>query len=441
MTPTCSKRSITATGSTSCASASRTRAEDGTTVAEQYAIDDVHVTLVVPFGKQAGLSLGLESRGTVTTETYDGDGNLVARSSAPFATSFVMGRPTGGRWMNVAVAARGGIMSDPLRFGVLGCAAIAVHKVIPAIHRSERCEVVAIASRDADRAAATATDLGIGRHHGSYDDLLADPDVEAVYIPLPNHLHAPWTRRAAEAGKHVLCEKPLALDTAEAAGMIEGCRRADVVLMEAFMYRVHPLWTRVHELVTDGTIGELQAIQAFFSYRNLDPENIRNIAAYGGGALMDIGCYPINVARWLFGAEPSDVVGSVRFDPTFGTDVLSSAVLDFGGRHATFTCSTQLEDDQRVHLIGSEGRLLVEIPFNIPPDRPTRIIRAAGGDPPVAPGLDVITIPPADPYAVQADAFAAAVRDGAPVPIPPEDAIGTLAVIERILDSASQRQP
>ena len=332
-------------------------------------------------------------------------------------------------------------MSDPLRFGVLGCAAIAVRKVIPAIHRSERCEVVAIASRDADRAAATATDLRIDRHHGSYDDLLSDPDVEAVYIPLPNHLHASWTRRAAEAGKHVLCEKPLALDTAEAAGMIEGCRRADVVLMEAFMYRVHPLWTRVHELVTDGTIGELRAIQAFFSYRNLDPENIRNIAAYGGGALMDIGCYPINVARWLFGAEPSDVVGSVRFDPTFGTDVLSSAVLDFDGRHATFTCSTQLEDDQRVHLVGSEGRLLVEIPFNIPPDRPTRIIRAAGGDPPVAPGLDVITIPPADPYAVQADAFAAAVRDGAPVPIPPEDAIGTLAVIQRILDSANQRQP
>ena len=226
-------------------------------------------------------------------------------------------------------------MSDPLRFGVLGCAAIAVRKVIPAIHRSERCEVVAIASRDADRAAATATDLRIDRHHGSYDDLLSDPDVEAVYIPLPNHLHASWTRRAAEAGKHVLCEKPLALDTAEAAGMIEGCRRAGVVLMEAFMYRVHPLWTRVHELVTDGSIGELQAIQAFFSYRNLDPENIRNIAAYGGGALMDIGCYPINVARWLFGEEPSDVVGSVRFDPTFGTDVLSSAVLDFGGRHAT----------------------------------------------------------------------------------------------------------
>jgi predicted dehydrogenase len=326
-----------------------------------------------------------------------------------------------------------------LRFGVLGCASIAVRKVIPAIARSARCEVVALASRDADRAATAAAGLGIARHHGSYDDLLADADVEAVYIPLPNHLHAEWTLRAAAAGKHVLCEKPLALDTAQAAEMIEGCRQAGVTLMEAFMYRVHPLWRRVHALVTDGSIGELEAIQAFFSYRNLDPENIRNIVEYGGGALLDIGCYPINVARWMFGEEPSNVVGAVRYDPTFGTDVLSSAVLDFGGRHATFTCSTQVEDDQRVHLIGTQGRLLVEIPFNIPPDRPTRIIHAAGGNPPVAPDIEVITIPEADPYAVQADAFAAAIRDGAPVPIPPEDAIGNLRVIERILDGSRPR--
>jgi len=325
-------------------------------------------------------------------------------------------------------------MSGVLRFGVLGCAAIATKKVIPAIQQqSERCEVVAIASRDHDRAAATAADLGIGRHHASYDALLTDDDVDAVYIPLPNHLHAPWTLRAAAAGKHVLCEKPLALDAAEAAGMIDGCRRAGVTLMEAFMYRVHPLWMRVHELVTEGSIGELQSIQAFFSYRNLDPRNIRNIADYGGGALMDIGCYPINVARWMFGAEPTNVAGSVRYDPTFGTDVLSSAVLDFDGRHAAFTCSTQIEPDQRVHLVGTEGRLLVEIPFNIPPDRPTRIIRAAGGDPPVAPGLEVIAVGAADAYAVQADAFAAAIIDGTPVPIPPEDAIGNLAVIEALL--------
>jgi predicted dehydrogenase len=327
-------------------------------------------------------------------------------------------------------------VSDPVRWGVLGCADIAVRKVIPAMQRSAACDVVAIASRDADRAAVTADALGVSRHHGSYDALLADPDVEAVYLPLPNHLHAPWTLRAAAAGKHVLCEKPLALSTAEAGEMIDGCRRAGVELMEAFMYRLHPLWTTVHALVADGSIGDLQAIQAFFSYRNTDPGNIRNIAAYGGGALMDIGCYPISVARWMFGREPTDVIASVRRDPSFGTDVLTSAVLDFDGRHATFTCSTQLEDDQRVHLVGTAGRLLVPIPFNIPPDRPTEIIRAAGGDPPVAPGIEVITVPAADPYEVQADAFSAAVRGDGPVPIPPTDSIGTLAVIARILADA-----
>jgi predicted dehydrogenase len=328
-------------------------------------------------------------------------------------------------------------MPERVRWGVLGCAEIATRKVIPAMQRSDLCDVVAIASRDAGRAAETADELGIPGHHGSYDDLLADPMIEAVYIPLPNHLHAEWTLRAAAAGKHVLCEKPLALSAVQATEMIAGCRAAGVVFMEAFMYRVHPMWLRVRELVTSGAIGELDAIQVFFSYHNVDPANIRNIAEYGGGALMDIGCYAINVARWMFDGEPTDVTGAVRRDPRFGTDVLTSAVLDFGGRHATFTCSTQIESDQRVHLIGTEGRLLVEIPFNIPPDRPTRIVRAAGGDPPVAPGIEVFEIPTADPYTVQGDAFSTAVRDGSGVPIPPEDAVGNMAVIERILAASS----
>jgi predicted dehydrogenase len=323
--------------------------------------------------------------------------------------------------------------SERVRWGVLSPAAIAVHKVIPAMQRSQRCDVVAIASRDAARAAEASDQLGIARHHESYDELLADPDIEAVYIPLPNHLHAEWTLRAAAAGKHVLCEKPLALSAAQATEMVEGCRAAGVLLMEAFMYRLHPLWLRVRELVTAGTIGELEAIQAFFSYRNVDPANIRNIAEYGGGALMDIGCYAINVARWMFDGEPTDVQAAIRRDPQFGTDVVTSAVLDFGGRHATFTCSTQIEPDQRVHLIGTTGRLLVEIPFNIPPGLPTRIVHAAGGDPPVAPGIDVIEIAAADPYGAQCDAFSAAIRDGSAVPIPPQDAIANMAVIDRIL--------
>ena len=293
--------------------------------------------------------------------------------------------------------------------------------------------MVAIASRARERAETVAAQLGIGRAHGSYDELLDDPDVDAVYIPLPNHLHAEWTRRAAAAGKHVLCEKPMAMTAAEARDMIDACERAGVVLMEAFMYRLHPLWRQVRALVDGGAVGELLAVQAFFSYRNVDPTDIRNIAAYGGGAVMDIGCYPINVARWMFGGEPDAVHACVRRDPGFGTDILTSAVLGFGGRQASFTCSTQLEDDQRVHLIGTAGRLLVEIPFNIPTDRPTRIVRAAGGDPPVDPHLEIIEVPAADQYGVQGDAFAAAVLDGTAVPIPAEDAVGNMAVIERIL--------
>jgi predicted dehydrogenase len=325
-------------------------------------------------------------------------------------------------------------MDRKVRWGVLGCASIAVDKVIPAMQRSQRCDVVAIGSRDADRAAATAEQLGIARSHGSYEELLADDGVEAVYNPLPNHLHAEWTERAAAAGKHVLCEKPLGLNVAEVEGMIEACRAAGVLLMEAFMYRLHPLWQRTHELVADGTIGELLAIQARFMYHNLDPTNIRNIADYGGGAVMDIGCYPINVARWFFGGEPHNVSAAVRRDPSFGTDVLTSAVLDFeGGRQATFTCATQLEPDQRVHLLGTTGRLEVEIPFNIPPDLPTRVVLAAGGDPPVAPDLTVYELPPCDQYTVQGDAFSRAVRDGLPAPTPPADAIGNMRVIEQIL--------
>jgi predicted dehydrogenase len=301
------------------------------------------------------------------------------------------------------------------------------------MQQSTRCEVVAIGSRDADRAAAAASQLGIPNSHGSYDGVLADDAVEAVYIPLPNHLHAEWTRRAAAAGKHVLCEKPLGLDVAEVTDMIEACRAAGVQLMEAFMYRLHPLWQRAHQLVAEGAIGELEAIQARFTYHNVDPANIRNVAAYGGGAVMDIGCYPINVARWFFGGEPSDVTAMVRRDPDFGTDAVTSAILDFDGRQASFICSTQLEPDQRVHLFGTKGRLEVEIPFNIPPDRPTRLVLAAGGEPPVAPGLTVFEIPACDPYTAEADAFARAVRDGLPPPVAAEDAVGNMRVIERIL--------
>jgi predicted dehydrogenase len=320
---------------------------------------------------------------------------------------------------------------------VLGSAGIAVNKVIPAMQGAVLSQVVAIASRSEDKARSTAESLGIPRAYGSYEDLLADAEIEAVYIPLPNHLHAEWTMAAARAGKHVLCEKPLATSSAQAREMIDAAERAGVKLMEAFMYRLHPLWVEVRRLIDDGVIGDLLAIQSFFSYFNVDPEDIRNIVAFGGGALFDVGCYPVNMSRMLFGAEPSTVKSVIRRDPDFGTDVVTSVILDFDGRHTTFTASTQLEDDQRVHIQGTKGRLLVEIPYNIPPDRPTRILAFSGGEPPVAPGVVVHQIPAADQYGVQADAFSRAIREDLPVPTDPEDAVANLIVMERIFADAA----
>jgi predicted dehydrogenase len=323
-----------------------------------------------------------------------------------------------------------------LRWGVLSTASIGRVKVIPAIQSAPHCEVVAIASRDAALARSVAGELGIAKAHGSYEALLADPDVDAVYIPLPNHLHATWAIAAADAGKHVLCEKPLALSAADAEGMIEVADRAGVLLMEAFMYRLHPSWVAVRELIASGRIGSLVAVQSWFSYFNDDPVNIRNIVEVGGGALYDIGCYSINLSRMLFGAEPQRVDGVIVRDPATGTDVVTSGILGFGTGLASFTCSTRAEDDQRVHVYGTSGRISVEIPFNIPPDRPTRIFVSAGGDPPVAPLTETITFDVADPYTVEADAFAIAVLEGRPAPVPPADAVANLRVIEALVAAA-----
>ena len=326
-----------------------------------------------------------------------------------------------------------------LRWGILSTADIARTKVIPGLRKAARCEVVAIASRDGATAAAAARELGIPRAHGSYEALLEDPAVDAVYIPLPNHLHAEWTIAATRAGKHVLCEKPLALTSADAERMVAASRDAGVHLMEAFMYRLHPSWVAVRELVATGRIGRLVAIDSWFSYFNDDLGNIRNQADVGGGALFDIGCYCINLSRMLFGQEPRDVQAWLRRDPAAGVDVVTSALLGFEDGVATFTCSTRAEPDQRVHISGTEGRITIPIPFNIPPDLPTEVWLTAGGDPPVAPATEILRFAVADPYAVEGERFAAAVLDGLPPPTSGEDAIANLRVIERVLAAADPR--
>ena len=326
-----------------------------------------------------------------------------------------------------------------LRWGILSTADIARRKVIPGMRKAKRSRVVAIASRDPERASAVSRELEIPRAHGSYEALLADPDVDAVYIPLPNHLHAEWTIAAARAGKHVLCEKPLALTAADAEPMVVACRAEGVRLMEAFMYRLHPSWVAAREVLASGRIGRLVAVQSWFSYFNEDAANIRNILDFGGGALFDIGCYAVNLSRMLFGAEPRRVQAAMVRDATNGVDVLTSAILEFEAGLAAFTCSTRAEDDQRVDIYGTRGRISIGIPFNIPPDRPTHVYVTAGGNPPVAPATEVLTFDTADPYTVEAEVFAAMVLDGAAEPFPPEDAVANLRVMDQIFAAAAER--
>jgi len=326
---------------------------------------------------------------------------------------------------------------DELRWGILSTADIARRKVVPGMRKARRSRIVAIASREAGRAEAVAAELEIPRAHASYEALLADPEVDAVYVPLPNHLHAQWSIAAARAGKHVLCEKPLALTAADAQRMVDVVASEGVMLMEAFMYRLHPSWLAVAELVASGEIGPLVSVQSWFSYFNDDATNIRNIPEVGGGALFDIGCYSVNLSRLLFGGEPSSVSAALVRDPVMGVDVLTSAILTFDGGIASFTCSTRAEDDQRVHIYGTRGRISIGIPFNIPPDRPTEVFVSVGGDPPVAPDTRVLTFDVADPYTVETERFAAAVLDGQPAPVPPEDAVANLRVLERIFAAAA----
>ena len=325
-------------------------------------------------------------------------------------------------------------MTGTVRWGVLSTANIGMNKVTPAIQGAENCEVVAIASRDRARAAASAEELGISTAYDSYESLLSADDIDAVYIPLPNDLHAEWTMKAAAAGKHILCEKPLALSAQQATEMARACEEAGVKLAEAFMYRHHPTWVEAVRLVRSGAIGELQAVQSWFSYYNDDPENIRNRPEHGGGAIMDIGSYNINASRMLFDAEPVRVEAVVRRDPDMGIDIVSSAMLEFpGGGQATFTATIRGEDDQRVHIVGSAGRIDIEIPFNIPPDQETRIRVSAGGDPPVSPATETLVFPAEDQYTIQARLFAEAVLNDTPVQVPVSDAIANMTVIEAIL--------
>ena len=330
-------------------------------------------------------------------------------------------------------------MSKKIRWGVLSTANIGIKKVIPGMQQGQYTSVAAIASRNLAKAQQAATTLGIPTAYGSYEELLADPNIDAIYNPLPNHLHVPWTIKAAEAGKHVLCEKPISLTVAEAETLLAVRASTGVKIGEAFMVRLHPQWVRLRQLLDEGRIGELRAVAGFFSYFNVNPANIRNQVDAGGGALMDIGCYLIQASRFAFADEPTRVIASIDRDPAMQTDRLTSAILEFPGGQSIFTCSTQLVPYQRLQFLGSKGRIELEIPVNSPNDRPTRLFVDAGTDL-FGGGITTETFPACDQYTLQGDAFSKAILDNSTVPVSLEDAIRNMAVIEAIFRSGATSQ-
>ena len=320
-----------------------------------------------------------------------------------------------------------------VRWGVLSTSNFAQTKVIPAMLKAEHTELVAIASRDLAKAQAAAQKFGLPKAYGSYEELLADPEIDVIYNPMPNHQHVPWSIKALEAGKHVLCEKPVGLNSAEAEKLLAASKQhPNLKVMEAFMYRLHPQWIRAKEIVKAGGIGELKTIQSFFSYFNNDGNNIRNQADIGGGGMMDIGCYNISFSRFIFDAEPNRVIGILERDPNFHTDRIASGILDFGNGTATFTCSTQLTSYQRCNIFGTEGRLEIEIPVNAPPDKPCRIWHQRGAE------IEEINFDICDQYILETDAMSQAVLNDTPVPTPLEDAVANMKIIEAIDQSGSQ---
>ncbi|HUO34127.1 MAG TPA: Gfo/Idh/MocA family oxidoreductase [Candidatus Acidoferrum sp.] len=326
-------------------------------------------------------------------------------------------------------------MADKVRWGILGAAKIGLKKVIPAMQRGKWSEIAAIASRDSSKAQSAAKELKIPKAYGSYEELLADPSIEAIYNPLPNNLHVPWSVKTLEAGKHVLCEKPLGMNAAEVHTLIAARDRAGKKAGEAFMVKTHPQWLRAIELVRSGKIGKVRGVSVCFSYNNRDAANIRNIPEAGGGALYDIGCYSIFAARQIFGEEPLRVASLIERDPDFNTDRLTSALLEFPSGHATFICSTQFVPYQRVQILGTSGRIEIEIPFNAPVDQPCRIFIDDGRDV-FGGGIVTETIPTCDQYEIQGDAFSRAIRENTEVPVTLETALGNMAVIEAVFRSA-----
>jgi predicted dehydrogenase len=322
-----------------------------------------------------------------------------------------------------------------IRWGILSTAKIGREKVIPAMQKGAYCEVTAIASRNKEQAHTVAGLLNIPKSYSTYEELLYDKDIDAVYVPLPNHMHVEWAIKALHAGKHVLCEKPIGVSAPDAERLLDAARaKPELKVMEAFMYRMHPQWQYVKKQIEEGRIGTFRTIQSFFSYYNMDMNNIRNRKNAAGGALMDIGCYCISWSRWLTGEEPGSVFGAVEFDPQSEVDRLSTGVLQFSSVTSTFTCSTQLAPYQRVNILGTDARIEIEIPVNTPPDQPAKVwIHSKAG-------TEEVVFDPVDQYTIQGDLFSQAILNHTDVPTSLEDAINNMKVIDAVFESSKKKE-
>ncbi len=320
-------------------------------------------------------------------------------------------------------------MSSKVRWGILSTASIGTEHVIPAMINGEYCDLQAVASRSKEAAEKVAKRFEIPRAYGSYEELLMDHEIDAVYIPLPNHLHVPWSIKAIQAGKHVLVEKPVGLSSEEARRLLdESLKHPGLKVMEAFMYRHHPQWLKAKELVESGMIGRLSTIQSSFSFFEDNPESIVNKKEYGGGSLMDIGCYPISLSRFLFNAEPTKVYANIEVHPEFKTDTLGTAILEFEHGTSSFFSSTLMPDNQQVEIFGTEGRIEFDIPFNPVADKPSKIWLCHGDQ------KEEILFDSCDQYTIQGDLFSLAILNDTPVPTPLQDAVDNMIVLERIIN-------
>jgi xylose dehydrogenase (NAD/NADP) len=323
-----------------------------------------------------------------------------------------------------------------LRWGILGCAGIAKRAVIPGIQQSQTGEVAAIASRSEDNARKTAEELNIPTAYGSYEALLSDETIDAIYIPLPNHLHKEWTIKAAQAGKHVLCEKPIALNAEEAAEMVAACQQAGVKLVEAFMHRHHPRYAMIQQIIQSGEIGQVRGIHGAFTFNSSkNAGNVRFNQDMGGGSLYDVGVYPISTARMLLGQEPEAATVHAFFSPEHdNVDMMASGILEFpGGVALTFDCGMWAAGRNVLEVLGTDGRIEVPCAYVSRQNAEDHFFVIVNGE------RREVEVPYVNQYALQADDFGRSVLEGSALKYESSDALLNMRVIDACMRSAKER--